>query len=134
MTTTTTDELRTLAFTTLLALTGVEAIRTRYEALRDGAYGPLDDSDDRDTVEAVGEALRVIEALAGGHATDTTVPVAWLRRCHVEAGARIRRNLPDGQREARPDETCSCGLRAVVVYETARFGDVPHCGGHGGAA
>ncbi|CAN5881591.1 hypothetical protein BH23ACT2_BH23ACT2_24270 [soil metagenome] len=33
-----------------------------------------------------------------------------------------------GQRHARPGEVCTCGDPAVVVYETARFGDVGHCG------
>jgi hypothetical protein len=33
-----------------------------------------------------------------------------------------------GQRPARPGEVCTCGDPAVVVYETARFGDVGHCG------
>jgi hypothetical protein len=33
-----------------------------------------------------------------------------------------------GSRPARAGERCTCGRSAVVVYETARFGDVPHCG------
>lgn len=29
------------------------------------------------------------------------------------------------KREPRPGEVCSCGLPAVVVFVTQRFGDVP---------
>lgn len=34
----------------------------------------------------------------------------------------------NGQRTAKPGETCTCGRPAVVVYETEKFGDVGYCG------
>ncbi|CAN5898250.1 hypothetical protein BH23ACT2_BH23ACT2_26210 [soil metagenome] len=45
----------------------------------------------------------------------------------VPASARQKPVSP-GRRPARPGEVCTCGDPAVVVYETARFGDVGHCG------
>lgn len=37
-----------------------------------------------------------------------------------------------GTRPAKPGEVCTCGAPAEVTFETARFGDVPYCGGHPG--
>lgn len=37
-----------------------------------------------------------------------------------------------GTRPAKPGEVCTCGASAEVIFETARFGDVPYCGGHAG--
>ena len=38
-----------------------------------------------------------------------------------------------GDREAVPGELCSCGAQALVIFETAKFGDVGYCGiPHGG--
>ena len=43
--------------------------------------------------------------------------------------------IPAGQRAPRAGEVCECGRAATVVYETAKFGDVAHCGiDHGGVA
>lgn len=42
-------------------------------------------------------------------------------------------SLFGGDREAKPDELCSCGDQAKVIFETAKFGDVGYCGvPHGG--
>lgn len=32
------------------------------------------------------------------------------------------------ERDALPEETCSCGRPAVVVFFTEKFGEVPWCG------
>ncbi len=37
-------------------------------------------------------------------------------------------DVSGGRRPAKPSEVCTCGDPAKVVYETARFGDVGHCG------
>jgi hypothetical protein len=81
----------------------------------------------------------VSEALEQPWATSQEPAVLdrWLagHRAHVDEltapgtpfGRALAANRP-GSRPARAGERCTCGRSAVVVYETARFGDVPHCG------
>lgn len=40
----------------------------------------------------------------------------------------MARNLPGGQRPARPGELCACGRPARTVIETEQWGVVGHCG------
>lgn len=40
----------------------------------------------------------------------------------------VRQDDTPGQRRARIGELCSCGGQAVIVYETAEFGDIAYCG------
>lgn len=82
-----------------------------------------------DSLELVGKASG---SLALFDAVDDLHQLADIDRVLVEHGARRLANrasqLRSGQRPALSGETCSCGLPASVVYETEKFGDVPHCG------
>lgn len=37
-------------------------------------------------------------------------------------------DLEPAERLARPGELCACGQPAVIVFYTARFGEIPYCG------
>lgn len=66
---------------------------------------------------------------------DLDTALAWRNAWHNVVSHLIvhrEQQKAAAERPARADEVCTCGQPAVVVYRTAKYGDVPYCGVSGG--